>query len=433
MNTIKLVVIGGGSSYTPQLIEEIIQQYEVLPVAEIWLVDILEGRKRLSIVTNLAKRMVTRAGYPIKIIDTLDRRQAIKGATYIITQIRVGGLSMRQRDESICLKHGVIAQETTGAAGFMNALRTIPVMLDICEDIEELAPDAWLLNITNPCGIITEAIYKHTNIKVVGLSETPTHFYQTFAEMYQVPKKDINISFVGTNHLLWVTELFIKGKSKLTDMMLSDSTISEVNDKTNSLGLDPFFLQTYGAIPCNHHPYYLETEKILMKQKEAYKEGNLPSDGRTREETTLFSIYERKSTIELPKGLEDREGAACAEAAINVIKSIHYDQKQVHTVSVCNNGAIPCLPDDACIQVNSVVEQHRISPLNSEIILPHIRGLLQLIKAFEELTVEAAVTRNMGICLQALALHPLVPAEKAHALIQDLFMENEAYFHPVFY
>ncbi|API93300.1 MULTISPECIES: hypothetical protein [Virgibacillus] len=431
MNNLKVAIIGGGSSYTPQLINEFIQQHEALPVKKIYLVDILAGRERLSVTASFAKRMAEQADCDIEIIETLDRREAIKDANYIITQIRVGGLKMRRVDEALCLKHGMIAEETSGPVGFMKALRTIPILLDICEDIEELAPDAWLINLTNPCSIVTEAIDNYTNVKVVGINEGPTVFRNRFSKTYGVAKKDISMQLIGTSQLLWVTELYVQGKAKLTDAMLYKK-LHMRNQK--DISMDPYFLQTFGAIGGEYQPYYYQADQILEQQLEAYKQGALPSDFEQEEEKQLFSIYKHAKTIELPKGIEKRRGAGCSEAVIQVMKTIHYDLKQVLAVNIRNNGAVEGLPDNVCIQVNSVVERHRITPVQISEVLPHIRGLLQYIKAYESLTVEAGTSRNIGVAIQAMALHPFVPsAETAHALLQDMFIENEAYFQPVIY
>ncbi|MFF2858004.1 6-phospho-beta-glucosidase, partial [Peribacillus sp. NPDC058002] len=171
---LKIVTIGGGSSYTPELIEGFIKYHEKLPVSEIWLVDIEAGKEKLEIVGNLAKRMIEKAGVNIEVHLTLDRKKALKGADYVTTQLRVGQLAARALDERIPLKHGVIGQETNGPGGLFKAFRTIPVILDIAHEMEELCPEAWLINFTNPAGMVTEAVLRHSNIsKIIGLCNVP--------------------------------------------------------------------------------------------------------------------------------------------------------------------------------------------------------------------------------------------------------------------
>ena len=162
---LKIVTIGGGSSYTPELVEGFIKRHKELPVSELWLVDIEAGKEKLEIVGNLAKRMVKKAGIDMKIYLTLDRKEALRGADFVTTQLRVGLLDARIKDERIPLSHGVIGQETNGAGGLFKALRTIPVIFDILKDVEELCPNAWVINFTNPTGIITEAVFRYTKFK----------------------------------------------------------------------------------------------------------------------------------------------------------------------------------------------------------------------------------------------------------------------------
>ncbi|MBY7144360.1 6-phospho-beta-glucosidase [Virgibacillus sp. NKC19-3] len=431
MDGLKLTVIGGGSSYTPELIEGIINNQDVLPISEVWLVDVEEGKEKLSIIEALSKRMVEKAKCSIKIVATFHRKEAIKDAAYVITQIRVGQLAMRRNDEYISIKHGVIGQETTGAGGFMKALRTIPVMLDICKDMEELAPDAWLLNFTNPAGIITEAILKHSNVKAIGLCNNPINFYKKFASTYHVPMKDVSINFVGINHLIWITSLYISGESRMRDILTGKSDIYEAKN-IPSFGWDLEFLQSMKAIPCGYHKYYYQTDRILEEQREQLQNNETRADQVQQVEKDLFEIYQNPEVQEKPKALEKRGGAYYSEAAIDLIKSIHLNTKRVHTLNVRNNGTIACLPDDVSIEVNCVVESHQVTPLQVEEVPPQIRGLLQHVKAYEELTVEAAVSGDEGIALQALTLHPLVPsAERAKNILTEMLPVNEKYL-PLF-
>lgn len=427
MQSIKLAVIGGGSSYTPELLEGIITNQKLLNISEVWLVDVPEGQEKLSIMERLAKRMVQKAGSPITLHATMNRREAIKDADYIITQIRAGGLKMRRNDEYISIKHGVIGQETTGAGGFMKALRTIPVILDICRDMEELAPNAWLLNFTNPAGIITEAVLKHSSIKVVGLCNNPINFYKKFARTYGVEEEDVRINFVGINHLIWITDLFIKGESRLEDILTGKAKGYEAKN-IPSFGWDIDFLKSLGALPCGYHKYYYQTDRILEQQLEEYRKQRTRSDQVREVEKELFAIYQNPEVKEKPKALEKRGGAHYSEAAIELIKSIHMDAKDLHTVNVRNNGAISCLPDDVSVEVNCLVENHQITPLQTGEVPPQIRGLMQMVKAYEELTVEAAVTGDKGIALQALTLHPLIPsADKAAVILNEMLHVNKPY------
>lgn len=210
MKNLKVVTIGGGSSYTPELIEGFINRYDTLPINELWLVDIEAGREKLEIVGNLAKRMVEEAGIPMEIVLSLDRKEALKNADFVTTQIRVGQLEARILDERIPLSHGIIGQETNGAGGMFKAFRTIPVLLDIAKEMQELCPDAWLINFTNPAGMVTEAILKNTGFKnVIGLCNVPFDMKHGFADILKEEPNNIVMEISGVNHHIFVTDVFV--------------------------------------------------------------------------------------------------------------------------------------------------------------------------------------------------------------------------------
>ncbi|GAB3806858.1 6-phospho-beta-glucosidase [Virgibacillus kimchii] len=429
MSKTKIAVIGSGSSYTPELMEGLINQASLLSLDEVWLCDVEEGKKKMDIIHDLTNRMVNKAGRPFKVFSTLDRRKAIENADYVITQIRVGQLKMRKQDEYIPIRHGLIGQETTGAGGFMKAMRTIPVILDICRDIEELAPDAWLLNFTNPAGIVTEAILKYSNVKAAGLCNNPINFYKNFAAYYGVSTDAVSIEFVGINHLNWIVDFFIDGESKLHDVLTGRKKTYQA-ENIPAFDWNLSFLKSLGAVPSGYHRYYYQTDMILKQQKEQLEKGTTRADEVMKIEQDLFQSYADTALEEKPKSLEKRGGAFYSEAAVHLMTSIHLNTGDIHTVNVQNNGTIACLPDEACVEVNCIVEKNRLVPLqvDQQKIPPQIRGLLQVVNAYEELTVEAAVHGDRGKAIQALTIHPLVGSfETAHALLDELFEVNHPY------
>ncbi|WP_168120011.1 6-phospho-beta-glucosidase [Paenibacillus sp. HB172176] len=430
-NQLKLAVIGGGSSYTPELIEGLIRYHDVFPVAELYLVDIEAGWNKLQIIGELSQRMIDASGKPIKLHLTLDRREAIRGADFVTTQMRVGMLDARSRDEKIPLKHRLIGQETTGAGGFAKALRTIPVILDICREMEELAPEAFLINFTNPAGMVTEAVNKYSSIKSVGLCNLPISTKMQIAELYGISQSQLFIEMAGINHLNWTTRVVIEGKDMTEDFLrrLSGSkSLSMAN--IPDLEWDSAFLQSLGALPCAYHRYYYMKEEMLREIMEQYKnEGTTRADVVKHVEAELFELYKQPELNEKPAQLEQRGGAYYSEAAVQLMKSIYNDIGDIQTVNVRNSGIIACLPDNVTIEVNCVIKSDGPHPIAlTKPLPPQIRGLLQVVKAYEELAVEAAVHGDYHAALQALTIHPLVGDEQiAKAVLDDILKENEPY------
>ena len=426
---IKIVTIGGGSSYTPELIEGFIKRYDELPVSDIYLVDIEEGKEKLEIVGNLAKRMVLKAGVDIKIHLSLDRREALKGADFVTTQFRVGQLKARIRDEKIPLRYGTIGQETTGAGGFANAQRTIPVILDICRDMEELAPNAWLINFTNPSGIVTEAVIKHTNVKTAGLCNVPIGMVNGIADILGVAVNRINIDFVGLNHLLWGRKVYLDGED-ITDRIIEEMADGRSMSLKNipDFAWDADFIKSLGMLPCSYLKYYYMTDDMLKEEQEAAEKEGTRGEVVSKIEHNLFELYKNPDLDIKPPELAKRGGAHYSDAACSLINSIYNNKCDIQTVNVRNNGAIADLPDNVVIETNAVIGKYGITPVSSGHMPVKIRGLMQAVKAYEELTVEAGVTGNYYTALQALTVHPLIPsAATAKKLLDDIIKENIDY------
>lgn len=431
MNNLKVVVIGGGSSYTPEIIEGFIKRVNELPVKEIWLVDIKEGEEKLNIVGKLAQRMIEKAKLDTKIILTLNRREAIKNADFVITQFRVGGLDARIKDEEFPLKYGVIGQETTGPGGFAKAMRTIPVIIDICKDIEELAPKAWLINFTNPAGIITETVSKYTKVKTIGLCNVPITMEMTLSKLFEVNKNDIFVEFVGLNHLVWAKRVILRGKD-VTDIAIKkmlDGT--ELNMKNiPDLKWDNDFIESLGMIPCPYHRYYYMNDRLLKEQQSSIgQEGKGSRAKQVMEiEKKLFEIYKDEKLNEKPKELEKRGGAYYSDAAVSLISAIYNDKKELHVVNVKNNGTIPFLSEDAIIETNCLVGNNGAIPLSLGKIPQEIAGLITQVKIYESLTIEAGITGDINKAIMALVNHPLVPSvEIARKLVVELIEINKEY------
>ncbi|RKC67493.1 6-phospho-beta-glucosidase [Listeria monocytogenes] len=433
---IKIATIGGGSSYTPELIEGFIKRQDELPVRELWLVDVEAGREKLEIVGNLAKRMVKKAGVNMEIHLTLDREEALKDADFVTTQLRVGLLDARVKDERIPNSYGVVGQETNGPGGMFKGLRTIPVILDICKDMERLCPDAWLINFTNPAGMVTEAVLRYSNQKkVVGLCNGPIGIERNIAETLGVDVSEIYVEFVGLNHMVFAKTVYHNGKDVTKDVvfkMTEDEAGSSLKN-INATGWDKTFLRTLNMIPIDYLRYYWQTKQQLEDQARAYAEHGTRAEVVKKVEAELFELYKQEELAEKPKQLEQRGGAYYSEAACNLINSIYNDKRDIQIVNTRNNGAILDIDPDSAVETNCVITRQGPIPLASGRLPIAINGIIQEIKTFERLTAEAAVTGDYDKALLAMTINPLTPSESVAREMLDELLEAHKEYLPNFF
>ncbi len=411
MKPLNITVLGGGSTYTPELIEGFIRYQAELPIARITLMDIAPDR--LEIVGGLAARMLADSG--IELTTTTDRPAALEGADFVVTQMRIGGLAARARDERIPMQHGVLGQETTGPGGFAKALRTVPVMLDVARDMARLAPQAWLVNFTNPSGLITEAILHHTDIKAVGLCNVPINMLLGAAEQLEVPPERITLDYVGINHLSWA-RVWLDGQDVTAQVLTETWADSDV---------DPVYLRALGMLPNYYLRYYVHPDRVL---KEDRAKTQTRAEYLQTIEADLLKRYVDPNLTEKPKLLEERGGAHYSTAAVELVRAIAQNRREVHIVNVRNGQALPDLPADCVVEVPAVVGGSNIRPLTMGHLPPTIRGLLAAVKAYEELTIQAAVTGDPNTAKLALLAHPLVPSwDVAVALWDDIKAAHREY------
>ena len=427
---VKIVTIGGGSSYTPELMEGFIKRYDELPIKEIWLVDIEEGREKLEIVGAMAQRMWDASPYDVKVHLTLDRREALPGADFVTTQFRVGLLNARIKDERIPLSHGMLGQETNGAGGIFKAFRTIPVILDIVKDMKELCPDAWLINFTNPSGMVTEAVIKKGGWKkCVGLCNVPVGAMIKEPEMFGVTERDLVYQFAGLNHFHW---------HKVTDAHGNDLTgkiIEKMYDEDAGLPANIFdvkFLreqiEQMQLIPCGYHRYYYRQEEMLAHDLEEFNTIGTRAQQVKETEAELFELYKDPNLNYKPEQLSKRGGAHYSDAACECIASIYGDKRTHMVVSTVNNGAIPDLPSDSIVEVSSIITGKGPVPMAWGKFGPAERGWLQVMKAMEECVIEAAVTGDYGMAMQAFILNPqIVSGATCKVILDELLVAHEKY------
>jgi 6-phospho-beta-glucosidase len=423
---LKIAVIGAGSSYTPELVEGLIEQWHELPVSQLLLMDI--DQRKLGIVGGLAQRMVAVSDRDIEVLTTLDRVQAIKGAQFVISQIRVGGMDARIKDEQIPPQFGSIGQETTGPGGFAKALRTIPVALSIAEDIEKHAPGAFLLNFTNPAGLITEALLRYSSVPTIGLCNLPIGAEMRQAKAFGVDHSRVRLDWVGLNHLNWIRGASIDGEDvwfKLFQRELQEAREKEEDGWNFSEDL----LRTVGMIPCGYLNYYYDHDRILAKQQVAER----TRGQEVKEiEQKLMTLYQDPQLAEKPDLLEKRGGAYYSKAAVSLISALANDKKEVHIVNTRNQSAVPDLPDDVVVEVAATVGASGAIPIPVAPMPPEIGGLVQQVKAYEVLTAIAGAEGDRRRALQALLAHPLVSSFTAAKGLLDALLEAHREYLPQF-
>lgn len=430
MNVLKIAVIGGGSSYTPELVDGLIQRIEELPVTELALVDVEPGREKVEIIAALTQRMLARHGLEqVKVSVHFELDDAIRGASFVLTQFRVGQLPARAADERLGLKYDLIGQETTGVGGFAKALRTIPVMLDIARRVEKLAPDAWIINFTNPAGIVTEAVSRYTKAKIIGLCNVPISMHHMIANMLKAPYSEVQLQFAGLNHMVWVHQVTQNGldvTDQVINMLCDGAALTMNNIKEEPW--QPDFLRAVGAIPCPYHRYFYQTKEMLAEEIAAAAERGTRAEQVMKVEKELFELYADPHLDSKPKQLSFRGGSYYSEVALELIRAIHNNLGTQLVVNTANRGAIRGLPDDAVIETNCIVDAQGAHPLTFGTLPDAMHALTQQVKAYERLTIDAAVHGCRRSALLALVTNPLVGnANVAQPLLDEVLAVNAPY------
>ena len=428
---VKIVTIGGGSSYTPELMEGFIKRYEELPIREIWLVDIEDGKEKLEIVGKMAQRMWDASPYDVKVHLTLDRREALKDADFVTTQFRVGLLNARIKDERIPFSYGMLGQETNGAGGIFKAFRTIPVILDIVEDMKELCPNAWLINFTNPSGMVTESVmrYGHWD-KVIGLCNVPVGAMMKEPETIGKTLDELVYKFAGLNHFHWHRVFDLDGNEvtqQIIDAMYEGKDAG-IPANIHDMPLIKEQLDEIGMIHCGYHRYYYRQEEMLAHGLEEYNTIGTRAEQVKRTETELFELYKDPNLDHKPEQLAKRGGAHYSDAACETIAAI-YGNKNTHiVVTTRNNGALPDLPPESAAEVSCFIGATGARPIAFGKLHPAECGWLQCMKNMEWCVEEAAVTGNYGLALQAFFLNPQIQSgATAKRILDELLIAHKKY------
>ena len=425
MSKFKAAIIGAGSTYTPELIEGFIERHGDLPFDSFALMDIDEHR--LGILGALAKRQLKAGGIDCEVVLTTDIDRALDGASFVFAQVRIGKMAARIRDEKIPLKYGMLGQETTGAGGFMKALRTIPVILDVADRMKRLAADnAWLINFSNPSGIIAEAVLNNSDINMVGLCNAGINMLKDVADA--IGTYDFDYEYVGLNHLSWITSVVKRGETENLVDSLSGKGTSLKN--IPEIGLDAALLRAVPYIPSGYLSYFYMREEQINHCMTAEK---------TRGEVCLEleeKLFEQFADVNLtvkPKELELRGGALYSTVALSAADSIYNDKREKHVVAVKNNGAVPFMDDDDVVEIKCELSRKNIIPEPVSIYNDYVVGMMRAVKAYEKMTVKAAITGDRDMALAALLAHPLVgDYAKAKPMLDEMLEANKKYLRRFF-
>jgi 6-phospho-beta-glucosidase len=410
----KLAVIGGGSTYTPELVSGLSRERARVPVDELVLHDV--DAERRTVVGEMAARMLERQGFGGTLTVTDDLDAAVEGASFVLFQLRVGGQSARLRDETIPLACGCIGQETTGAGGFAKAMRTVPVVLEIAERVSALAePDAWIVDFTNPVGIVTRALLDAGH-RAIGLCNVAIGVQREVARLMEIAPERVLVDHVGLNHLTWVRRVLVDGTDVLPELL---DQHGEALAAHASLPLR--LLEELGAIPSSYLRYFYEHDAVLTAQRDG-----VPRAAQVAEiEAELLEIYRDAEVAEKPALLEQRGGAFYSEAAAQLIASLSADTGDVQVVDVANRGVVAGLQDDDVVELPACVGREGAVALPQAPLAPELLGLVQHVAAYERLAAEAAVTRDPVTARKALLAHPLVGQDGLAGTLLEALLAQE--------
>jgi 6-phospho-beta-glucosidase len=420
---VKVAVVGGGSTYTPELIEGLAVRDDRVRIEELVLLDI--DPDRAEIVGGMARRMLARIGWNgrLQLSGVLDA--ALDGADFVIVQLRVGGQAARFVDETLPPRFGTIGQETTGAGGFAKALRTVPVVLNIAERAARLAsPTHWIVDFTNPVGIVSQALLDDGH-RAIGLCNVAIGFQRRFAARFGVTPDQVELDHVGLNHLTWIRAVRIDGVDRLPEIIDADAdTIAE------DVGAPATMIRALRAIPSYYLHYYYEFDRVLAEQRQ---EGHATRAEQVAAiERDLLEMYKDPGLDVKPALLANRGGAFYSEAAAQLIASLHDGAGDTQVVNVRNRGALDGLPTDAVVEIPARIDRDGAHPVSLDPLEPDMLGLVQAVKAYERLTIDAARTGDRQVALRALMANPLVRTYDLAAPLLDELLRANAGHLPAF-
>ncbi len=428
---LKIAVIGAASSYTPELFADLIDFRQELDVEQVMLMD--PNTEKLALIADVGCRLLQSARMPTEIGATSNLPAAVGGADFIVLQIRVGGLDARIRDESVPMELGMVGNETTGAGGFVCALRTVPAALAIAEEIERLAPQAFLLNLSNPAGIVTEALLKHSRVRTIGFCNIPINTTYAVAEVLGVPPEKVELQSFGLNHLSWAREAVVDGRDRLQPLIAATTDRDSLLYQRGLVEdlIDPAWLRIIGMIPSWYVRYYYCTDAILREDSDG---SGIKGRRDMEAEQQLHDLYLKEGYGETARHiLSSKGGAQYYLPVLQVMSAVVHDTGRVIISDVRNGVAMPDLPPDVCVEVPARITRSGAEPLPCGPMPLSVRGLVQTVKAYEELAVEAATTGSSEAALAALTTHPLVGSYSKARQFWERVLQNERAYLPRFF
>lgn len=426
----KIVVVGGGSTYTPELIDGLVKIEKELSIKEVVLLDIDTGEDKLNILTNFALRLLQGHGSKIDLSSTLDSKRAFTGADIVINQFRAGSLDGRIRDEKIPLKYGLIGQETTGIGGMANGIRALNIIKKYTEEIKELSNSAWIINFANPSGMLTEYLINNLDYKkTIGVCNVPIEFIVHLQKIFGCERDDLFLKYYGLNHLTWIEKIEVKGEDRSDELWdnfkVNMKNIPDIDYKEN-------FLPEMKLLFNSYLKYFYNTGEMLDIQKRDLSNGGCRGEQIVELEITLLEKYSEKDRTETPEELSWRGGFMYSTVATELIRDIYRGDGKIHIVNTKNSGALTDMPKDYVMEIPVKITSKGLEPVDLGVSNPMSTGLIHTIKNYERLTIKGFITGKEKYIKQAMLIHPLGPDETVLDRVWEEIKEENREFFPVF-
>lgn len=436
----KITIIGAGSSYTPELIEGLINNYQHLKFDQLVLYDVKLGEHKLHVIHDLTKRMFSKALINVDVIATFDKIQALKNANYIIIQLRVGGLDTRVIDETIPIKYNMLGQETNGFGGMFKALRTIPVILDLVDEIKKHADNnVWVINFSNPAGIVTEAVHSQKHFtQFVGVCNCAIHLEMVMAQYLNTEREQIRVDWVGLNHLVFGNNIRFN-KRDVTKEIVSAFVNPEYADKFTMRNVPPIpyepeYIKALNLIPCPYYRYFIKYDEMIKEEVMSVAQDNSRAQFVKQVEKNLFLKYEEPDLVSKPKELESRGGAFYSKVAIEVLVALAGGPEVIHAVNYPNNGNVLNFPKGQVLEISAHITKNKVTQMPNISALPKpLYGLITLVKNYELQVIQAAITGNYEDGLIAANISPFCRDDKLNKQIYDEMLNAHKQYLPLFF